>query len=478
MTEEKKPQIQELPIGDVIPTSDNPRVIRSDDPTVRELAESFKGMGVLQPVIVRPHPSKPGKYDLRAGGRRFAAAKLAGLERIPAIVRELDDAEAVKVTVLENLQREDLTPIEEGRAVQLLLDGGADLEQTAAHVGKSRSWVLRRAQLSKLSKSWTKAATNRKDAASAWPAGHLELIARLPEDVQERFFDTYFQSWRFNDGTPPSLASLEQCLAHELHFLRKARWNLDEGELVPECGACASCTKRSSVHPGLFEERQTSRNDRCLDGECWDLKVSAHVERRLFELKLKHKRFVLLNDGQSTSKYREAIFFTMWAVKAVKKSDKKALPALFVVGPRAGEFLWVELLRQREEKKTSMLAEKRKRLQERREAHVYNAVKAWLDKLPFEKLSKAQKKLIVPLVAAFGISFGVGIVDRKPWKEYAKALGRDARGFAQLWHGLREQLKQELTPTWYSTPIVTADKLSGIFGFKFAELVKAGFGSV
>lgn len=145
------PVIQQLPIDKVIPTPDNPRTIDPYSPAMKELTKNIEEVGILSPVLVRPHPEKPGCYDLRAGERRWRAAKLLGMKTINAIVREMSDQDAKKITVIENLHREDLSPLEEGRGIQTLLDAGWETKAIAAELGKAPSWVVRRAQLTKLS---------------------------------------------------------------------------------------------------------------------------------------------------------------------------------------------------------------------------------------------------------------------------------------------------------------------------------------
>src|SRR3954467_11533782 len=117
----------------------NPRQPRSafDDATLQGLADSVKARGVLQPVLVRPLPS--GRYELIAGERRWRAAQLAGLEEIPALVRDRDDAEALEVALIENMAREDLNPVEEARACAALVEElGLTREEVGRRVGRGR----------------------------------------------------------------------------------------------------------------------------------------------------------------------------------------------------------------------------------------------------------------------------------------------------------------------------------------------------
>jgi ParB family transcriptional regulator, chromosome partitioning protein len=127
--------VRELSIESIAPNPRQPRR-RLDEQGLRALADSFRQQGVLQPVLVRP---KGAGYELIAGERRWRAAALAGMERIPALVRSAEDAETLELALIENMAREDLNPVEEARACAALAeDLGLTREQIAKRVGRSR----------------------------------------------------------------------------------------------------------------------------------------------------------------------------------------------------------------------------------------------------------------------------------------------------------------------------------------------------
>src|SRR5215218_4694986 len=129
-------ELRELPVELITP---NPRQPRRafDEESLVALADSLEDRGVLQPVLVRPVPG--GTYELIAGERRWRAARLAGLDTIPAIVRPHDDAESLELALIENMAREDLNPIEEARACALLVEElGLTREEIGRRVGRSR----------------------------------------------------------------------------------------------------------------------------------------------------------------------------------------------------------------------------------------------------------------------------------------------------------------------------------------------------
>lgn len=141
LPEEKKGSVDTIRINDIEPRKDQPRKT-FDRESLEALAESISKYGVLQPIIVRENSAMPGLYEIIAGERRYRAAKLAGLSEIPAVVFSGDELKSAQVSLVENLQREDLNPVEEALAYQKLIDDfGLTQETVAKEVGKSRPAV-------------------------------------------------------------------------------------------------------------------------------------------------------------------------------------------------------------------------------------------------------------------------------------------------------------------------------------------------
>lgn len=131
-----------LPVAQIQAGKYQPRT-RMDEGALAELAASIKSQGIMQPVLVRPLPAGSGaRYEIIAGERRFRAAQMAGLEEIPVLVRDVDDQAAAAMALIENIQREDLNPLEEAQGIgRLISDFHFTHEQAAAAVGRSRSAV-------------------------------------------------------------------------------------------------------------------------------------------------------------------------------------------------------------------------------------------------------------------------------------------------------------------------------------------------
>ena len=147
-TREQSETLQEIPAALIDPNPRQPRT-RFDEAELAELAESVRKRGVLQPVLVRPLPG--GRYELVAGERRLRAAKLAGLERVPALVRSTEENERLELALIENMARQDLNPVDAARACAALVDElGLSKEEIGRRVGRSRAAISNMVRLLEL----------------------------------------------------------------------------------------------------------------------------------------------------------------------------------------------------------------------------------------------------------------------------------------------------------------------------------------
>lgn len=152
-------KVVELPLEDVLPNRFQPRIKFSED-AINELSESIKEHGVIQPIVVRPVGDR---YEIIAGERRFKATTLAGLPTIPAIIINLNDKESAEVALIENVQRQDLTPIEEAISYKKILDMGyLKQENLAEKIGKSQSAIANKLRLLNLDEDVQEALLNGK----------------------------------------------------------------------------------------------------------------------------------------------------------------------------------------------------------------------------------------------------------------------------------------------------------------------------
>ena len=170
----------EIPVGRIAPNRAQPRQV-FDEEAMAELVHSIREIGVLQPVVVRRRGD--ADYELVMGERRWRAAQEAGLEAVPAIVRETDDVDMLRDALLENLHRSQLNPLEEAAAYQQMLDDfGCTHEELATRIGRSRPQISNTLRLLKLSP-----AVQRRVAAGVLSAGHARaLLAVEDPEVQDR----------------------------------------------------------------------------------------------------------------------------------------------------------------------------------------------------------------------------------------------------------------------------------------------------
>ena len=170
----------ELPVGSIQPNPRQPRQV-FDDEALAELVHSIREIGLLQPVVVRP--TGPGTYELVMGERRWRATQAAGLDTIPAIVRETGDDVMLRDALLENLHRSQLNPLEEAAAYdQLLQDFGCTHDELAQRIGRSRPQISNTIRLLRLPPQ-----VQRRVAAGVLSAGHARALLALEDaDAQDR----------------------------------------------------------------------------------------------------------------------------------------------------------------------------------------------------------------------------------------------------------------------------------------------------
>jgi len=156
--------IRNVPVDRIEPNPENPRLLIEEDALV-DLAASIREHGVLQPILLRP--AGPNEYQLVAGERRWRAARLAGLETVPALVEDLDDDAALEIAIIENLQREDLSPLEEASMYdRMIKDHGYSVRRLAQKLGKDKGYLENRLRLADAPPEIRELVSVRKDTLS------------------------------------------------------------------------------------------------------------------------------------------------------------------------------------------------------------------------------------------------------------------------------------------------------------------------
>ena len=178
--EDKKQTVSEVDIGSVFANPNQPRKV-FDETALNELADSIKKHGVIMPIIVNDEGN--GKYMIIAGERRWRASRIAGLKKIPVIIKNYTERQIKEISLIENLQREDLNPIESATAMRSLMDDyGLTQEELADRIGKSRPAIANTLRLLSLTPDVVSLVANNKLSA-----GHARALITLPESEQIKF---------------------------------------------------------------------------------------------------------------------------------------------------------------------------------------------------------------------------------------------------------------------------------------------------
>jgi len=294
--------VEVLPLSGIEESPFNPRKTFAD---LEELAEDVKRRGVLQPVLVRP--LERGMYQLVFGARRYRAAKLAGLQSIPAMVRELGDAEALEIALVENAKRSDVHPLEEADAYrELHTKHGYDVETIAAKVGRSKASVYQRLKLVELGEVGRKAFfAGRLTAATAL------LFARIGDPAtQDGAVEELLKQWDEEEPIPfqEVVWHVQQRFTQDLEH---APFDTTDNTLLGSAGACTSCPKRSGANPDLFSD--IKKKDVCTDTACFRTKVANAAERKRREAEAA---------GHQVLEEKEAKKALSYASPYVKLSDR------------------------------------------------------------------------------------------------------------------------------------------------------------
>lgn len=326
-----------------------------DKVKMEELTESVRSKGILQPILARPIGEA---FEVVAGERRFRAAKAAKLVDIPAIVRELNDTEALEIQVIENGQRVDPHPLEEAEGYEALLackDSKGEpytVEQIAAKVGKGKGFVYGRLKLCALGKN----------ARKAFYDGHLDasralLIARIPvPELQDEALEEICGGEggdEFDEATGRYRMSYREAARHvHDHYmlqLKSAPFKTGDADLLPAVGACTTCPKRTGNQPELFGDVKNA--DVCTDPKCFAAKKEAHGAKLRAAAEASGKKVITGAEAKKLmpSQYAEEptgymhLAKTVWIgdkQKSVKQLLGKDCPeTVLIENPHSGELM-------------------------------------------------------------------------------------------------------------------------------------------
>jgi ParB/RepB/Spo0J family partition protein len=336
-------QIQQIPLEQIQPCDGNRKYGGFDPVKLQELADSIKTAGVLQPVLVRQNGEIYGRsplYELVAGERRWRAARLAGLEVLPCVVRELDDTEVLKIQLIENLQREDIHPLDEADGYARLIErAGYDVEHLAQEVDRSPSYVYQRLKLRDLIEEARKLLID-----GTIQAGHAILLARLQPAQQKELIGWLKARMRRSfESEMVSVRELDDYIHRTILLeLSRAAFRKDDPDLLPEAGPCTTCPKRTGYQPALFAD--VCKKDYCTDPVCFNGKAEALVRRRRTELKEGGEKHLEVADEyvpyQEEQRLIKAGVKGQHAWEECKKGEEGAVRCLVVAGKSPGRLTW------------------------------------------------------------------------------------------------------------------------------------------
>jgi len=281
-----------LPLESITLSKTNPRKY-FDPELMTELAESIKTHGVMQPILVRPDGDK---FELVAGERRFRASKEANSKTIPTISRELTDKEAFELRLIENLQRQDLSEIEEARGYKVMIDKFKyKAEELAGKINKSRAYIYGRLKLVSLCKKGQKALEKGEISASTGL-----LIARIPDDKQqEKALKKIVQkNWQGHTMTYRQAKDLIE--EDYMVRLKGSGFDRKDAKLVPKAGPCTTCPKRTGNQQELYPGIST---DVCTDPECFRAKVEANTLIQIQKAKDQGKKVLVGKEAKQHWEY-------------------------------------------------------------------------------------------------------------------------------------------------------------------------------
>lgn len=291
----------------------NPRKI-IDQEKQKELTDSIKEKGVLTPVLIRPIEGN-GKYELVHGSRRLRAVKSLGWETIPAVALTLSDEDTMEAQLIENLQREDLHPMDEAEGFERLIKRfHYTTADVAVKTGKSESFVLHRMKLlsliSEIREAFVKGKIN---------PTHALLLGRLQPEDQKTAWKDYLKGREQNITHHDLKAWIEN---HLYLDLASAGFDKKDETIVPGAGSCVACLKRTGANQLLFPD--IAKKDICTDRTCFQMKVNTHIKREEEKAKKESGEELLkLSAEYYNSKAKEKGILLSGDYRVIGKKDPK-----------------------------------------------------------------------------------------------------------------------------------------------------------
>ena len=339
--------VLELELKSIAASKLNPRK-HCDPVKMAQLVASVKEQGVRLPVMVRPAKSgTAAKYEIVYGERRYRASITAGKKTIPCIIKELSDVQSLELMTIENLDREDVHPLEEAEGYETLLKMKSckTADDLAIKVGKSKSYIYGRLKLLELIPDNRKLFYDGRLSASV-----ALLVSRIPKDLQKKA-GRYCAGIGNGNGEPLSYNSAQEHIQEDyMLLLKEAPFDTKDKTLSGKVGSCVDCPKRTGNQRELFADIKSA--DVCTDVACFKEKQNAFIQRMLEKLKQSGKKIMSVEEAKKLFTYSHQTTLNKYynldetnydMPKSIKYRDLvkrvKGIEIIYVVQPFTGQLL-------------------------------------------------------------------------------------------------------------------------------------------
>jgi len=428
-------KLQEIVVGNTFPSKTNVKG-RIEGKDFDDLVASIKEKGVLQPVLARRMKDDKGSnyIEVIAGNRRLEAARKAGLKFIPAQVVEMTDVEAREAQIIENLQREDIHPLDEGEQYRELIEESKyEIPAVAAKVGKEERYIKQRLFLTNLTEKSANAYRNGK-----FTDGHAVLMAKLSSNDQSAALKYVCDRWN-----TPSVKELKEWIEAEFYNILSFQPWLKDEEAMKAVGKCRECQPNTSSLFGDVKEGA------CTDLKCWKRKMGKYIDYRVEKEKESGGTLVKITkeyDYTSQKNKRGVLIRNNYEMLSTKKKHHcaSAQKAIVAEDKDLGTIVWIcadpeckehgknhssyeltpkEIAKRKEERKKELDKEKEKKEKEAKEMSSILA----LIKDPILKSGSGMLDIILDLVLVRnGEQYTKPVCHRHRWE--AVKVGRKGWG--------------------------------------------------
>lgn len=325
-------KVENIQLSAIYASKSNPRKSFEKD-NIKDLADSMASVGLLQPITVRPFGDK---YEIVAGERRWRAAKLLKWDTIPAMVRNVTDEEILEIQIIENLQREDVNPIDEAVAFKSLLEKES-LDWLSSRIHKPKKYIVDRLKLNDLVPEAIEYVQK-----GILPLGHAVVISKLEYSDQQLalkecindspYVHDHLEKSGIEEYCSKTLDDLKTWISdHVMLDFKHAPFDIDDDTLFEAAGACSNCPKRTCNNNLLFQE--ITPDDKCTDGSCFKQKINLHIERE--KQRAKEQYGTVLSGETATYGSKDKIKVQGVEVPIQKTPSKNSVP---VVITKAGNY--------------------------------------------------------------------------------------------------------------------------------------------